>query len=68
MLLGTTLKTTATNNILKNEDVLYYWSELSSNWEEEDSGQLLHMIVELCVTERGFAYVSFKNTIQKSKE
>ena len=63
------------SSIALNEDVLFYWSMLSAD-VEEDAQTLLKMITELWTTIRGFAYVSSwielykqasKKTIQRSK-
>ena len=64
------------SSIASNEDVLFYWSMLSADADEEDAQTLLKMIIELWTTIRGFAYVSSwielykqtsKKTIQRSK-
>ncbi len=69
-------KATVTSAILKNEDVLFLWSMVAAEWEEEESKLLLQMIVDLWVTIRGFSYASAwvekyklvnKRTVQKSK-
>ena len=61
--------------MLHNEDVLFYWSMISADWEEEGD-VLLQMIIEHWVTVRGFSYTSAslekykqanKKTVQKSK-
>ena len=47
--------------ILSNEDVLFYWTIASADFEiddEEVHDVLLKMIVELYVTMRGFSYAS----------
>jgi len=63
-------------SILSNEDVLFYWSMIASDWEEEENAALLPMVVNLWVTVRGFAYASawvekykseHKKSVQKSK-
>ena len=65
-----------TDNILKNEDVLFYWSMLSADWSEGNAEVLIHIVIELWITIRGFSYVSAwmekykasqKKTVQKSK-
>ena len=59
--------------IMQNDDVLYYWSLISSEWEEERE-LLLPMIIDLWITMRGFSFASAwienykianKKTIQK---
>ena len=42
--------------IAKAEDVLFYWSMVSVNWEEEESTELLQKIIEYWVTVRGFSF------------
>ena len=63
-----------TQNILKNEDVLFHCSILASDWEEEDP--LLELVVKMWTTIRGFSCTSawvekFKSagakSLQKSK-
>ena len=46
------------SSIASNEDVLFYWSRLSADADEEDAQTLLKMVVELWVTIRGFAFAS----------
>ena len=76
------LKTTSTGmkemileELLKNEDVLFYWSLVSVDWGEE-SAELLKLIAQQWITIRGFSFVSGfmelykqnkKKTLQKSK-
>ena len=69
-------KTYVNKQVLDNEDVAFYWSILSAEWEESDSQALLELVVNLFLTIRGFAYASswmekFKKdsekTLQKSK-
>ena len=64
------------SSIASNEDVLFYWSMLSADADEEDAQTLLKMVIELWVTIRGFAFASSwielykqasKKTIQRSK-
>ena len=56
--------------------MLFYWSIVACNWEEEESVALLALVTDLYVTIRGFAFVSScmelykqeqKKTTQKSK-
>ena len=42
--------------ISEHDDVLFHWSMVSAEWDEEVSKKLLMMIVELWVTVRGFAF------------
>ena len=44
------------SSIASNEDVLFYWSMLSADADEEDTQTLLKMMIELWVTIRGFAF------------
>jgi hypothetical protein len=62
--------------ILASEDLLFYWSLVSVNWNEKESTELLRMIVEHWITIRGFSAASAfieiykqqnKKTVQKSK-
>ena len=62
--------------ILENEDVSFYWSILSCDWEVDESQALLELVVDLFLTIRGFSYASawmekYKaataKTLQKSK-
>ena len=39
--------------VMEDEDVLFYWSIVSGDWEEEEAEQLLKQIVDLYVTIRG---------------
>ena len=47
-----------TPTIASNDDVLFYWSMLSVNWEENVAEELLHMIIEHWITLRGFSLAS----------
>ena len=44
--------------IISDDDVLFYWSMLSVDWEEEEAQVLLHMIAEHWMTLRGFSFAS----------
>ena len=66
----------AVESILENEDMLFYWSLVSVDWEEEESKVLLKKIVEHWVTLRGFSFTGAflemykrnnKKSVQKSK-
>ncbi len=66
----------ATTAILSNEDVLFLWSIVSSDWEEDSATALLDMVVKEWVKIRGFSLASAwvekykvarKQTTQKSK-
>ena len=69
------MKEKAMEKMLHNEDVLFYWSMISADWEEEGD-VLLQMIIEHWVTVCGFSHTSAflekykqanKKTVQKSK-
>ena len=51
-------KTDITKKVLENEDVAFYWSILSTDWEEHDSQALLELVVNMFITIRGFSYAS----------
>ena len=51
-------KTDITKKVLENEDVAFYWSILSADWEEQDSQALLELMVNMFITIRGFSYAS----------
>lgn len=62
--------------IITDEDVLFAWSIVSVNWEEEEAKVLLRMIAEHWITMRGFSFASAvverykhsaKKNVQKSK-
>ena len=53
-------------DIISSPDVLFVWSLLSSDWEEETSNELLKMIASEWVKIRGFHYAS--GWIEKYKE
>ena len=60
-----------TEHILKNEDVLFHWSIVACDWEQEEAEALLQQVVKMWVTIRGFSYASawvekFKSTSAKS--
>ena len=45
-------KTYVNKQVLENEDVAFYWSILSAEWEESDSQALLELVVNLFFTIR----------------
>ena len=53
----TAMKEKAIEKISQNDDVLFYWSVVSTDWEEE-ADALLPMIIEHWVTVRGFSFTS----------
>ena len=73
---STGIKHNALQQILKNDDVLFYWGVTSVNWDAVESTKLLELIVEHWITVRGFSFASSfmekykkstKKTTQKSK-
>ena len=63
-------------SITTDEDVLFYWSIISAEWEEKEEQILLRMLIDLWVTVRGFSFAKSmlemykqaqKKTVQKSK-
>ena len=52
------IKEKAVKKILDSEEVNFHWSEIAINWEEEEAGVLLEMVVSHWVTVRGFSYAS----------
>ena len=69
------VKDKLTDRICKNDDVLFYWATIASDWEENEANALLQMLVEHWVTIRGYSFSSFvekykqkhKKTVQKPK-
>ena len=62
--------------VIDNDDVQFYWSMISADWEPESAAVLLEMAVSQWVKIRGFSFasgwveefkVSQKKTLQKSK-
>ncbi len=47
-----------TSNISLNKDVLFYWSMLSIELDQEEEKTLLTMIINLWVTIRGFSFAN----------
>ena len=69
-------KEKVTTSLLTDEDVQFYWSIASADFEEAAAKTLLKMIVDLWITIRGFSFSSAwieqykqanKKTIQRSK-
>ena len=69
-------KESTIETICVNEDVLFYWSIIGCNWEEEAASSLLHLVIEHWLTVRGFSFTSAfmenykqeqKKHVQKSK-
>ena len=65
-----------TEAIMRNEDVQFFWSMVSSDWEQSSATALLHMMVSEWMKIRGFSLASAwiekykvaqKQTTQKSK-
>ena len=58
--------------LLEDNDLLFYWSQVSANWDEE-ADELLKLIANHWITIRGFSSVSafmekYKKANQKSVE
>ena len=51
-------KTDVSTKLKQNEDVQFYWSTVSGDWDETVSEELLEEIVKLFTTIRGFSYAS----------
>ena len=69
-------KAALVESIATDEDVLFYWSIISAEWEEKEEQILLRMIIDLWMTVRGFSFAKSmlemykqaqKKTVQKSK-
>ncbi len=69
-------KSTMTAGILSDEDVLFNWTIVAAEWEEEAEKTLLKQICDLWITIRGFSFATSwlemykqtqKKTVQKSK-
>lgn len=69
-------KSTVVKAISENEDVAFYWCMLTADISSDDANTLLHMLVELWVTIRGFSFASGwievykqenKKSLQRSK-
>ena len=70
------IKSVLMETISGDEDVLFFWTILTAEWEGEEEKVLLSMVIELWITIRGFSFArSFlemykqlnKKTVQKSK-
>ena len=68
------MKKLAVDNIVNNEEVVFFWSLLSFDWQEEEAAELLGIVIEHCI--RGFSFASAfmekykqekQKTTQKSK-
>ena len=66
----------AKDKLLEDEDVLFYWSIISSNWEGEPASMLLKLILDQWITIRGHSTAKAwletykldqKRSLQKSK-
>jgi len=44
-------------DLVYNEDVLFFWSMLSSNWDEESSDTLFQMVVNLWLTVHSWLFI-----------
>lgn len=70
------IKDNAMKELMDNEDVLFYWSLVSVDFDEAESNELLKLIIQHWITVRGFSFVSGfmekykqrnKKSTQKSK-
>ena len=59
-----------------NEDVLFQWCMITASIDEKDATELLHQLIELYITIRGFSFatscvefykISYKKSLQKGK-
>ena len=66
----------AIQNIVENENFLFYWDVVCFNWDSAEARELLKIIVEHYTTVRGFSFAkafmekykqSLKRTTKKSK-
>ncbi len=64
---GDGFKQKVLESIIKNEDVLFYWTLVATDWEEEEASVLLEMVAELFVTIRVFAFVGSWMELYKQK-
>lgn len=62
--------------VKNSDDVQFYWSVVSADWEEDEAQALLELVTDLWITVRGFSYASAwiekfkaenKKSVQKSK-
>ena len=56
--ISTGMKDKVLQEILKDDDVLYYWDIMSVNWDAPESNKLLKLISEHWITLRGFSFAS----------
>ena len=52
------IKKSIKEGMYKNSEIRCRWSEISEDWDEEESKVLFEMIVDLWITIRGFAFAS----------
>ncbi len=52
------IKDVVIEKMIEYEDVLFCWSIVAINWEEDESVELMNLMIEHWVTLRGFSYVS----------
>ena len=67
----TGVKDKLTDRICKNDDVLFYWATIASDWEENEANALLQiMLVEHWVTIRGYSFKvhSLKNISRNTRK
>ncbi len=63
----------AKKQIMESDDVVFYWSMVSSNWEEKVASTLLEMVISSYITIRGHSTASawlekFKRESKNRKE
>ena len=59
------------DKVKNNDDVQFYWSVVSADWEEDEAHALLELVTNLWITIRGFSFASSwiklsKRSISKS--
>ena len=68
--------TTVKEKVVSDEDVLFYWSIISSDWEDEVATVLLEMLIDTWINIRGHSTakawleeykLNKKKPVQKSK-
>ena len=70
---GTDIRHVITQHIISDDEVLFYWSTIAYNWDDEVSDVLLQMITDQWMKVRGFSHASafmekYKQIHQKSLE
>ena len=70
---GESLKDLAFQEIVCNEDVLFFWDMLSVNWEHNEASELFKMVIQHYITIRGFSFANaftekYKQATKKSTQ